>query len=105
MFFTDDVSRVFLSARLPKRQEQLQRIKGRVRKVLINSWFIVDPRMSFPGVKVAHECGGEFTHDAVVTPAFVSESEGKGDEAREKVVLMYSPIDEDGAIDCAVVGC
>ena len=41
---------------------------------LVYGWFIIDPRVSFAGVKVAHEWGGELIHDAVVTPAFISKA-------------------------------
>lgn len=61
--------------------------------------------MSFSGVKVAHEGGGEFTHDAMVAPSFIAEAKGKCDEPGEKVVLMDSSVDEDGAVYCAVIGC
>jgi hypothetical protein len=103
MFFIDDVSSVFLSAKLAKRQPQIEGIGDR--GILVYGWFVVDPRMAFSGVEVAHEGGGEFAHDAMVPPAFVPQAEGKCDEPGEKVILMDSSVDEDGAVDCAVVCC
>ena len=70
---------------------------------LVNSRFIIDPRVSFACVKVAHEWGREFTHDTVVTPAFVSKAQGKCNESREEVVLVDSTVDEDCTVDGAVI--
>jgi hypothetical protein len=36
--------------------------------------------MTFSSVKISHERRGEFSHDAVVSPAFVAETEREGNE-------------------------
>jgi hypothetical protein len=72
IIFIDVVSNVCRNARL-----QLTTQEG---GVLVDSWFIVDPRMTFSSVKIPHECRGEFGHNAVVSPAFVAETEGECNE-------------------------
>ena len=61
--------------------------------------------MSLSGVKVTHESGGKFAHNAVVTPTLVTQTECKCDQTRKEIMLVDSSINEHGPEDCAMISC